>query len=449
MGCSISLTGEGFDKGAWRTRVGEWILNYDKPVLSGIAYQYDPESLEEFASNEGEPECWLHPQGGIRGVTLRFGENGVELSLPTGSGSADWGFAGTLANMAAEHGASVDLDGERVAANNEGKLDFSELFDRQWEFELAALRTLACDSDYLQLPVGGILDLPIDTELISAPDFHDQMVARMARYSEAFLTSGIELEKGGKALRGFVAGPMPTLVPAKADLTHFRSEANPKSEAGYERTIEAETFFQLAGDRVEKLGEFNYIPVIDRETDPELVEALLAAPNASTPSPPPPSAATPSPQGELSAEQLATLDSGVVIVFLMIAAADGSIDRKEVMSFHKTLSGFGDLPPGLFKGMLLRCQHQLEHHLNALTSGGTSVVALLAQLTGVREVLNACPENERTMVAQGLYRLAHDVASSSGGGFFGLGAKIDKSERAALELIARALGVNPTAMGLD
>ena len=119
-------------------------------------------------------------------------------------------------------------------------------------------------------------------------------------------------------------------------------------------------------------------------------------------------------------------------VFLLVAAADGSIDKKELKRFSQlmaeeeyailaavmTQSGLG------IEQLLAACKNRLADPVNELMSLGQIID-------------NRLPTDTALEFKAALLKFGHAIAQSSGG-FLGFGRKVDKQEAAVLALIVAA-----------
>ncbi|MFC7339267.1 hypothetical protein ACFQY0_18890 [Haloferula chungangensis] len=445
MGANITLGGSGFKTAAWCREAAQWLQEETDQVLSQLCLQLSYETLPELEKGPLEDELWLHPVGGIRGLTLRFFDSTVDLSLPTGSGEADWRLAAKFATFGARQGAQIHCDEEPVKPGPAGLVDLTSQFQRQWDFETSAIiQSLGQSDGATQLPVGGIIYLSIDAPLASDPNFHDRLVEKMARYSSAFLASNMVFEKDGQQFTFNVAGAIPVLVSSGTHMIAARSEAE-VAAGGFKHHLPAARFFEIMGSRAENLGPLIYVPAIDPVQDADLITEILAVESAIPEGRQP---SEPDSNTGLSAEEQELLDRSPIIIFLLVAAADGNIDRKELESFRKVLHSLTDLPPSMFKGILLRCLNEIQRHFSEIMSAPLNPLTLMVEIPSISAAIAKCPAEEQPAIREGLYRLAHKIASASGG-FLGFGSKISKGERASLKLLASLLEVEPKSIGLS
>ncbi|MEL7450630.1 MAG: hypothetical protein AAFN78_15560, partial [Pseudomonadota bacterium] len=125
-----------------------------------------------------------------------------------------------------------------------------------------------------------------------------------------------------------------------------------------------------------------------------------------------------------------------VVVFLIVAAADGNIDKKELKAFAKTL---GNPDFAILTAAMQQSGCSLQELIVDAQSRMTDPVS---ELTAIAELLNTrFPADAASAYKVALLMLGKAVAEASGG-FLGLfGSKIDKDEKAALAVIAHVLGL--------
>jgi hypothetical protein len=139
---------------------------------------------------------------------------------------------------------------------------------------------------------------------------------------------------------------------------------------------------------------------------------------------------------ELSQEVLQHLAKAPALVFLLVAAADGNVDKKEIRQFQEILQDPAYQP--LFAAMQESKSSVLEL-LAAIQSSERSPIDELAILRGILESL--IPEDAATLYKVMLLKLAKSIAEASGGFLGVFGSKISKEEKFAIAAIANALGL--------
>lgn len=147
------------------------------------------------------------------------------------------------------------------------------------------------------------------------------------------------------------------------------------------------------------------------------------------------------PEPEVEFHPVTTAATVIGGAFLMIAAADGTIDDEEISSFSQQLQALAQGGTSLaHQGCLHLVQSQMAP-LVALMENGMEPVAVMAEIMGgmltFEEKCGAAEAgNLRAMTKQ----IVTNVASASGGGFLGLGSKISKEEKIALGMLEELLG---------
>ena len=134
-------------------------------------------------------------------------------------------------------------------------------------------------------------------------------------------------------------------------------------------------------------------------------------------------------------EESELLARAPLIAFMLVAASDGKLDRKELESFNKIVMGVlsGDCPP--LRKAVTDMLPQLERFFKEMGDRN-----LMEDLQRVATVVDRYHPNEAEAFKHGLVGIAIEVANSSGG-FLGFGSKISKDEKLAIAGIAVALGL--------
>jgi tellurite resistance protein len=128
-----------------------------------------------------------------------------------------------------------------------------------------------------------------------------------------------------------------------------------------------------------------------------------------------------------------------LLIFLLVAASDGKVDRKELTNFQKVVLGSGRLPSPLLQKAIAEMLPNLERYLQELTSGKFDYIGELKRIGDYVDQNHPAEAETFKMSLLGLGKL---IAESSGG-FFGFGNKMSKDEEKALVAIAVTLGVYP------
>ncbi len=144
-------------------------------------------------------------------------------------------------------------------------------------------------------------------------------------------------------------------------------------------------------------------------------------------------------QNEMSQEILQHLAKAPALIFLLVAAADGKVDKKEIAQFRKILQDPAYQP--LFAAMR-ETEMDVGQLLAALKDNGRSPID---ELTILRKILESLmPEEAATAYKIMLLKLAKSIAEASGGFLGVFGSKISKEEKNAIAAIAATLGLLET-----
>jgi tellurite resistance protein len=128
-----------------------------------------------------------------------------------------------------------------------------------------------------------------------------------------------------------------------------------------------------------------------------------------------------------------------VLAFLLVAASDGNVDKKEVEGFGKVLHGLAAQQGNAAVARMMRTTaEQLDEILPRILSGKTNPAQTMQALNML--INDRFSEEDAQIMKASLLFLAHQVAASSGG-FLGMGPKISKDEKAALAALADILGL--------
>ena len=142
----------------------------------------------------------------------------------------------------------------------------------------------------------------------------------------------------------------------------------------------------------------------------------------------------------ISNEHWELLAHSVIAVFLIIAGADGTVDKKEVQAFQKNLLagvlGVGECE--IIPVAFMKAAEGLEQRLSEISQmGGENIAGLVA---ASRQIVEAGAGAEKAAVfAKALYDMAESIAMASGGGFLGMGSKVGKEEKVVLNGLRQLL----------
>ncbi|MCD6052802.1 MAG: hypothetical protein K0Q55_4224 [Verrucomicrobia bacterium] len=128
-----------------------------------------------------------------------------------------------------------------------------------------------------------------------------------------------------------------------------------------------------------------------------------------------------------------------LLVFIMVAAADGKVDKKEMIAFRQILENIEDcssqLLIALIQGVTIP---KIEIFLSELTSGDVSPID---ELKSIAVTLDQYYAEHARQFKESLVDIARRIAEASGG-VFGFGQKIDENETTVIAGIALMLGLH-------
>jgi tellurite resistance protein len=134
-------------------------------------------------------------------------------------------------------------------------------------------------------------------------------------------------------------------------------------------------------------------------------------------------------------EESELLARAPLLAFLLVAAADGKVDKKELTAFAEIVDAMMAGAPPLLQKAMSEMLPQMARFANE--AGDRNPVE---DMERVASVLDTHFPNEAEMFKRTLVAIAIKVASSSGG-FLGMGSKISKDEKIAIAAIAITLGL--------
>jgi hypothetical protein len=137
----------------------------------------------------------------------------------------------------------------------------------------------------------------------------------------------------------------------------------------------------------------------------------------------------------LSPEDDAIVVRSPLLVFLLVAAADGKVDKKELAMFEQIISGVTAGATPLLRDAMARMVPELERHLSDLQERDP-----VEDLKRLATLLDTQFSDQASAFKHTLVAIGIKIAESSGG-FLGFGSKISKTEAQAIAGIAVILGV--------
>lgn len=137
------------------------------------------------------------------------------------------------------------------------------------------------------------------------------------------------------------------------------------------------------------------------------------------------------------------LASSPSICFILTSAFDGDVDPKEISRFEELVAKWRSHPNTLVSTVFHAASRRLHRDCDALVRelGQKDMMVLPARLLLCRNYVRDQYPEQAAEFLNVLYELSESVAAAAGG-TFGFGNRVNRSERAALGLIAGALGIH-------
>jgi hypothetical protein len=136
-----------------------------------------------------------------------------------------------------------------------------------------------------------------------------------------------------------------------------------------------------------------------------------------------------------SEEDMKLITRAPLLVFLLVAAADGKIDKKEMIGFQKVSMEVMVGATPLLREAMSRLLPKIDEHLRAMQASNP-----VEQLERLSTVLDSFYAKEARTFKEQLMTIAIKIAESSGG-FLGMGSKVSKDEKMAIAGIGMVLGL--------
>ncbi len=139
---------------------------------------------------------------------------------------------------------------------------------------------------------------------------------------------------------------------------------------------------------------------------------------------------------QLNEEHARAFASAPILVFLLIAAADGTIDKKEIKQFQQLLL---KKEYQALLAMMQLADVSISDYIQALLSAETDYITELQKVSAALD--ENLSQDRATAIKLMLLSLGKGIAESSGGFLGVFGSKISKEERVALAVITQIFGL--------
>lgn len=141
---------------------------------------------------------------------------------------------------------------------------------------------------------------------------------------------------------------------------------------------------------------------------------------------------------EFSIEDFEKLKQSPFLIFFLVAAADGKVDKKEVTEFMKVLSNPDFLKNPLLNRIITNIINDIPEIIAEMAAKQLDYISELETLKSIAD--GNLSEDEANQFKISLFLVGKQIAEASGG-FLGFGSKISKEEKSALAAIALCLGI--------
>ena len=374
-------------------------------------------------SNEGEEGSYgekFLTEGSIRGVLVSEEGDDIEIKLHTFASRSDQYLAARMAWEAIAMGATVEKEGYGPIAAEDLGGEAVEATHAEW-FGMS-MRMLGSMGDGGQLPIFGFLSLKIEPgdRAKDAATLERDLIARLAGFGDAFLSTQMVLgiDGVGEKTVGILQPNLHTLVTKDAD-----------GVATNGSIIPMDGLVEVLGDRALDGGGCWVLPPAS-SLDPATLQALAGKSFGN-------GGGTAS--GEPSDGEWMEIAKAPILAFLMVAAADGKVDKKELEGFGKVITGLAAQQKHKAVARMMQTAFgNIETMVPALISDMGNAVATFESVTKLID--SRFGKEDAMMIKSSVLFLAREIAESSGG-FLGFGPKISKDEKMALVAIMSLLGL--------
>jgi hypothetical protein len=137
----------------------------------------------------------------------------------------------------------------------------------------------------------------------------------------------------------------------------------------------------------------------------------------------------------ITEEESEMLARAPLMVFMLVAAADGKVYKKELAGFEAIIDAVMAGATPLLRKAMSEMLPQLERFLNEMAERNP-----VEDLQRVAAILDTHYPSEAEVFKRTLIAIAIKIANASGG-FLGMGSKISKDEKIAIAAIAVTLGL--------
>jgi hypothetical protein len=416
MSTSFRISGSSFDRPSWEKQL-QLLLRGEKGwvPLRCMDTLYPKAKTEPISS-----EILLIGKGSSRGVYVHPRLDRVSVELMVLSSVVDWDVARWLLAQAHKLGAEIsDDEGVNMGIDDFAQDSFASRRQKIHRGEHGLLRGVLAkdDSKTYEYPVAHMM-LRLsrtDLESLTFEEIHDSLVKQCFLYGNAVLAKRMEYQApDGTGSIGFVYRGVSMLAAEDVQWVIFSGPDGIYADT----PVPIENVREILATFITPVGRYLHFPVIEWDKNPALLEALT---------------------GKTIDQINQSLDDQFresilqlpVLAFTIIAKADGEIEQKEARQFmeHLRTVAADESDQTLFA---ITCR-QLVREMKQVMAGISEPMASF-EIAVQRLNLRMSPEGGMAFKKR-LFELCEMVAKASGGGFFGLGAKVSDAEKNALSWI--------------
>lgn len=368
--------------------------------------------------NEGEFAAKLLVEGSIRGAYIAEEEDQMMIKLHSFASRTDQYLAARLAYEAMSLGAKVYReDSEPLTGEDLSAARLDALHQQWFSFSCQAMKA----SENIQIPIYQFLSISSNPQKWGdQQSLEQELIAQLSAVADSYLATEFTttVEGAGEKSVAILQPHMKSLVFKDTDAAIVNSVEVPLVD-----------LLQALGSSVLDGGGCWVFPATS-SIPSSVLQTINSHDSANN---------VASHSGEPTEDEWKFIAQGPVIAFLMVAAADGKVDRKEVQRFVTLLQQFAARQelPHIAKMMRLTLAN-FEEIFERLAPGQVNPIQLMQALTNLID--GSLSATDAGLLKSAIFYLAKEVASSSGG-FLGFGPKISKSEKMSLGMLAMLLGL--------
>lgn len=425
MSTTFKLSGNTFDRKSWDGELRRLLRGEVGWVPLKCMQRLYPEATAEPLK---QGSLLLLGKGSSRGVSVQARQDSVLLELMSLASEVDWDAARWL--LAAGYklrAQAVAEDGQSLGVEELRREAFQARSQQVLRAELGMTRgIMSKDSgDKLRFPVAHF-ELSLsreDLKTLELDPIMDLLVKQCFLYGNAYIAQRMasQAPNGSQSKQAHYSG-ISTLVPDDIDgMTFGGPEGHYTLDA-----VPLERVKQVLSKHITATGHYLHFPPIRWDLEPALLEALTGK-------------STKEISESLNNQLAEAIVRAPVMAFYIVAQADGEVDLKESQALfdfvNECAANQGD--QRIFPNACRRLQREMKQAIASLKGFAPGEFQyVIGQLDHRLNAETAAAYKQR------VYELAEKVAKASGGGFLGIGSKVNERKQQALLWIKEVLSLN-------